>query len=120
MQQLLADVGHGQAFEECLRTTLKTPPLSEAKVGKWKDAAPFKFCVDGAIDGIIKGGILSADVTRRHDKAASPATHWPFMVHDGSASRISPSACASGGTCCSVGSPGKAWARMLVRIGPGL
>ena len=57
---------------------------------------------------------------RRHDKAASPATHWPFMVHDGRASRISPSACASGGTCCSVGSPGKAWARMLVRIGPGL
>ena len=64
VQQLLADVGHGQAFEECLRTTLETPPLSEAKVGKWKDAAPFKFCVDGAVDGIIKGGIRSADVTR--------------------------------------------------------
>ena len=43
----------------------------------------------------------------RHDKAASPATHWPFMVHDGSASRISPSACASGGTCCSVARPGR-------------
>ena len=36
----------------------------DPKVGKWKDAAPFKFCVDGAVDGIIKGGILSADVTR--------------------------------------------------------
>jgi tetratricopeptide (TPR) repeat protein len=64
VQQLLADVGHGQGFEECLRTTLKTPPLSEAKVGKWKDAAPFKFCVDGAVDGIIKSGILSVDVTK--------------------------------------------------------
>ena len=53
-----------QAFDDCLRNTLATPPLSEAKVGKWKDAAPFKFCVDGAVDGIIKGGILSADVTR--------------------------------------------------------
>jgi tetratricopeptide (TPR) repeat protein len=63
VQQLLANVGHGQAFEGCLRTTLKTLPLAEAKVGKWKDAAPFKFCVDGAVDGIIKDGIQSADVT---------------------------------------------------------
>ena len=63
-QQLLASVGHGQAFDDCLRNTLATPPLSEAKVGKWKDAAPFKFCVDGAIDGIMKVGIQSADVTK--------------------------------------------------------
>jgi tetratricopeptide (TPR) repeat protein len=64
VQQLLASVGHGQAFEECMRNTLATPPLSEAKVGKWKDAAPFKFCVDGAIDGIMKVGIQNADVTK--------------------------------------------------------
>jgi tetratricopeptide (TPR) repeat protein len=64
VQQLLADVGHGQAFDECLRNTRMTPALSEAKVGKWKDAAPFKFCVDGAIDGIMKVGIQSADVTK--------------------------------------------------------
>jgi tetratricopeptide (TPR) repeat protein len=64
VRRLLASVGHGQAFEECLGTMRKTPPLSEAKVGKWKDAAPFKFCVDGAVDGIIKAGIQSADVTK--------------------------------------------------------
>jgi tetratricopeptide (TPR) repeat protein len=64
VQQLLADVGHGQAFDECLRNTRTMPALSEAKVGKWKDAAPFKFCVDGAIDGIMKVGIQSADVTK--------------------------------------------------------
>jgi tetratricopeptide (TPR) repeat protein len=64
VQQLLADVGHGQAFDECLRNTRTTPALSEAKVGKWKDAAPFKFCVDGAIDGILKVGVQSADVTK--------------------------------------------------------
>jgi tetratricopeptide (TPR) repeat protein len=64
VQQLLGDVGHGQAFDECLRNTRTMPPLSEAKVGKWKDAAPFKFCVDGAIDGIMKAGIQSADVTK--------------------------------------------------------
>jgi tetratricopeptide (TPR) repeat protein len=64
VQHLLADVGHGQAFDECLRNTRTTPALSEAKVGKWKDAAPFKFCVDGAIDGIMKVGIQSADVTK--------------------------------------------------------
>ena len=64
VQSLLGDVGHGQAFDECLRNTRTTPALSEAKVGKWKDAAPFKFCVDGAIDGIMKVGIQSADVTK--------------------------------------------------------
>ena len=64
VQQLLAGVGHGQAFEDCMRNTLATPPLSEARVAKWKDAAPFKFCVDGAVDGIIKDGILSAEVTK--------------------------------------------------------
>jgi tetratricopeptide (TPR) repeat protein len=64
VQRLLGDVGHGQAFDECLRNTRTTPALSEAKVGKWKDAAPFKFCVDGAIDGIMKVGIQSADVTK--------------------------------------------------------
>jgi tetratricopeptide (TPR) repeat protein len=63
VQRLLASVGYGQAFEECLSTMRKMPPLSEAKVSKWKDAAPFKFCVDGAVDGIIKVGIQSADVT---------------------------------------------------------
>jgi len=47
-----------------MRNTLATPPLSEAKVGKWKDAAPFKFCVDSAIDGIMKVGIQSADVNK--------------------------------------------------------
>lgn len=64
VQQLLADVGHGQAFDECLRNTRATPALSEAKVGKWKEAAPFKFCVDSAIDGIMKVGIQSAEVTK--------------------------------------------------------
>jgi hypothetical protein len=64
VQRLLASAGHGQAFEECLSTMRKTLPLSDAKVGKWRDAAPFKFCVDGAVDGIIKDGIQSADVTK--------------------------------------------------------
>ena len=64
VKQLLAGVGHGQAFEECLMTTLTTPPLAEAKVGKWKDAAAFKFCVDGAIDRITKDGIQAADVAK--------------------------------------------------------
>jgi hypothetical protein len=64
VQRLLGDVGHGQAFDECLRNTRTTPALSEAKVGKWKDAAPFKFCVDGAIDGIMKDGIQGADLTK--------------------------------------------------------
>ena len=40
-------------------------------------------------------------------------------MHDGRASWINPSACASGGTCCAAGSPGKACARIIVRIGPG-
>lgn len=64
VQRLLGGVGHGQAFSECLSRTLATPPLSAEKVAKWKDAAPFKFCVDGAIDGVIKDGILSADVAK--------------------------------------------------------
>jgi len=64
VKRLLASVGHGQAFEECLNRTIATPPLSAEKVGRWKDAAPFKFCVDGAIDGITKVGIRATEVTR--------------------------------------------------------
>ena len=52
--------------------------------------------------------------------AASPATHSPFIVHEGSASWISPSPCASGAGSASGFSPGKACARMPVRVGPGL
>lgn len=64
VKRLLASVGHGQAFEECLNRTIATPPLSAEKVGRWKDAAPFKFCVDGAIDGITKVGIRATEATR--------------------------------------------------------
>lgn len=64
VDHLLASVGHGQEFDECLSMTTATPPLSTDKVGRWKDAAPFKFCVDGAIDSITKVGILAADVTK--------------------------------------------------------
>jgi hypothetical protein len=48
------------------------------------------------------------------------ATHSPFMVQDGRASRINPSACASGGGNDFGSSPGKAAARMRVRTAPGL
>src|SRR6185437_2706322 len=53
-------------------------------------------------------------------RALSPATHSPFIVHDGSASWIRLSACASGGGRVSGFSPGKASLRMPVRVGPGL
>ena len=62
VNRLLAGVGHGQAFEECLSKTLTAPPLSDSKIDKWKDAAVFKFCVDDAIDRITKVGITTADV----------------------------------------------------------
>ncbi|HEX9327280.1 MAG TPA: tetratricopeptide repeat protein [Reyranella sp.] len=64
VKQLLAGVGHGQAFEECLSKTLGAPPLADPKVDKWKDAAVFKFCVDGAIDHITKVGIQPAEISK--------------------------------------------------------
>lgn len=63
VKRLLASVGHGQEFEECLSKTLGAPPFSDPKIEKWKDAAVFKFCVDGAIDSITKVGIRPAEVT---------------------------------------------------------
>lgn len=64
VKQLLAGVGHRQAFEECLSSTLDAPPLADPKVEKWKDAAVFKFCVDEAIDRITKVGIQPAEVSK--------------------------------------------------------
>lgn len=62
VKQLLAGVGHGQPFQECLTRTLAAPPLADPKVDKWRDAATFKFCVDEAIDRITKVGIRDADM----------------------------------------------------------
>jgi hypothetical protein len=62
---LLAGVGHGKPFQECLTRTLAAPPSVDPKIDKWKDAAAFKFCVDEAIDGITKAGIRAADVASR-------------------------------------------------------
>lgn len=59
---LLAGVGHGQAFEECLKRTLAG--VSDPAVERWKAAAAFKFCVDDTIDRVNKVGILAADVTK--------------------------------------------------------
>jgi hypothetical protein len=61
---LLAGVGHGEAFQDCLTRTLAPPPLADPKVDKWKDAAVFKFCVDEAIDRIAKVGIQPAEITK--------------------------------------------------------
>ena len=60
--RLLAGVGHGLAFEDCLSRTLAG--VSDPKVDRWKAAAAFKFCVDDAIDRVNKDGILAADVTK--------------------------------------------------------
>jgi tetratricopeptide (TPR) repeat protein len=60
--RLLAGVGHGQAFEHCLNRTLAG--ASDPKVGRWKAAAAFKFCVDEAIDLVNKEGILATDVNK--------------------------------------------------------
>jgi tetratricopeptide (TPR) repeat protein len=60
VKRLLAGVGHGQAFEECLTTTLAG--VSDPKVDRWKAAAAFKFCVDSAIDRVSKVGIGTADL----------------------------------------------------------
>ena len=57
VKRLLAGVGHGKPFQECLTRTLAAPPSADPKIDKWKDAAAFKFCVDEAIDGITKAGI---------------------------------------------------------------
>jgi tetratricopeptide (TPR) repeat protein len=64
VKQLLASVGHGQEFEECLSKTLAAPPFADPKIEKWKDAAAFKFCVDGAIDSVTRVGIRPAEVTK--------------------------------------------------------
>jgi tetratricopeptide (TPR) repeat protein len=64
VKQLLAGVGHRQAFEECLSKTLDAPPLADPKVDRWKDAAVFKFCVDAAIDRITKVGIQPAEISK--------------------------------------------------------
>lgn len=63
VKRLLASVGHGQEFDECLSKTIAAPPFDDPKIEKWKDAAVFKFCVDGAIDSITKVGIRPAEVT---------------------------------------------------------
>ncbi|GEP53801.1 tetratricopeptide repeat protein [Reyranella soli] len=63
VKRLLASVGHGQEFEECLSKTLAAPPFADPKIEKWKDAAAFKFCIDGAIDSVTRVGIRPAEVT---------------------------------------------------------
>ena len=64
VKRLLASVGHGNAFAECLTNTLAAPPLADPKVDKWKDAAAFKFCADEAIDRITKDGMQAADISK--------------------------------------------------------
>jgi len=64
VKELLAGVGHGQPFQDCLTRTLAAPALADPKVDKWKDAAVFKFCVDEAIDSITKVGIQPAEISK--------------------------------------------------------
>src|SRR5262249_32858566 len=71
VKQLLASVGHGQAFEECLSKTV-APPLADSKVDAWKHAAVFKFCIDAAIDGITELGIRAADVADASKESRPP------------------------------------------------
>ena len=64
VEGLLAGVGHGKAFQDCLTETLAPPPLADPKVDKWKDAAVFKFCVDKAIDRITEAGLQPAEILK--------------------------------------------------------
>ena len=91
----------GQAFEECPRTTLRRRRHCP-RPSVWQmegTPRPSSSASMVRVDGIIKGEHTQCRTSRgRHDEAASPATHWPFSVHDGQREpRSAPSACASGG-----------------------
>jgi tetratricopeptide (TPR) repeat protein len=64
VRQVLAGVGHGTAFNECLNTTLAASGSIDPKIDRWKAAAAFKFCVDEAINRIGKEGLHTADASR--------------------------------------------------------
>ena len=57
VSRLLAGVGHGLAFDDCLKRNLAEPMPADPAIDQWKAAAVSKYCVDQAIDGINTTGI---------------------------------------------------------------